>query len=168
MVAHAGGWLIRWWRGLVLVGSCATDRPGLRTGFFGRNPCRLGRHRRGAACERHPPFLKGVVATLVPPPHVPGETLGPIGPGSSDRFLLEGAAWYSTVRRWKRGGTFSEGAAVTGHRSLVDPPMSPFVFFFLFLRVLCAVAPAGVVLRLYPRMYGGCCFIYKAGRKHIS
>ena len=163
VVTHAGRWLIRWWRGLVLVGSCATDRLGLRTGFFGRNPCRLSRHRRGAACGRHPPFLKGVVATLVPPPHVPGETLGPIGPGSSDRFLLEGAAWYSTVRRWKHGGTFSEGAAVMGHRSLVDPLCLLLFSSFLFLWVVCAVAPADVVLRLYHRMFGGCCFIYKAG-----
>ena len=83
-------------------------------------------------------------------------------------FLLEGAAWYSTVQREERGGTSLEGAAVTGHRSLVDPPMSPFLVSFLFFGFVCAAAPACVVLRLYRWLSCGCCFIYKSGRKPVS
>ena len=60
-------------RGLLSVGSF-----GEAAGFFGRNPCRLGRHRRGAASGWHHPFMKGVVATLPLLPRVPGETLGPV------------------------------------------------------------------------------------------
>ena len=56
-------------------------------GFFGRNPCRLGRHRRGAACGWHLPFLKGVVATLRPLPYVLRETLGPVRWSGSQRVL---------------------------------------------------------------------------------
>ena len=39
------------------------------------------------------------------------------------------------------GGASSEGAAVTGHRSLVDPLMSPFVFAFLFFGFVWVLLP---------------------------
>ena len=62
--------------GFGLAGSYGVDRPGLRMGFFGRNPCLFVRHRRGAAFGWHLSFLKGVVGTLHLLPCVPGETLG--------------------------------------------------------------------------------------------
>ena len=65
---------------------------------FRGNTCRLDRHRRVAASRWHLSFLMGVVATLRPLRSVSGETLGPVGPGSSVRFLLQGAAWYSAIQ----------------------------------------------------------------------
>ena len=59
----------------------------------------------------------------------------------------------------------SEGTAVAGHRSLVDPLMSPFVFAFLFFGFVWVLLP---LLHLYRLLYGGCCFIYKAGRNPVS
>ena len=61
----------------------------------------------------------------------------------SGALLLQGAAWYSTVRCYERGGTSSEGGAVAGHHSLFDPPMSSFYFFFSFLWV-CVLLPQHV------------------------
>ena len=55
---------------------------------------------------------------------------------------------------------------------MVDLPLS--ALFFLFLSLLfsfglvCVLMPQHVVLSLYRCLYGGRCFIYKAGRKPIS
>ena len=76
------------------------------------------------------------MATLRLLPCMPGE----LARKASDALLLQGVAWYLMIRCWERDGTFSEGAADTGYRSLVDPPMSPFVFSFLvFESVFAAV-----------------------------
>jgi hypothetical protein len=53
MVAYAGGRQDWWWRGVTLVGLLSIGSPtSCGWGFFRRNPCRLARHRRGAAFGR--------------------------------------------------------------------------------------------------------------------
>ena len=71
VVAHVGGRRDWWHRGFILGGAPVLQIVRwLWTGFFGRNPCRLARHRRGAAYGWHLPFLKGAVATRRPLPSV--------------------------------------------------------------------------------------------------
>ena len=97
---RVGAW---WWAACLvvsrpfLVGLLATDCLGLWIGLQEKSllihptPTRW---RSGS----HLSFLKGVVATLHPLSFLSGETLGPVGPGSSIDSLLEGVALYSSIR----------------------------------------------------------------------
>jgi hypothetical protein len=69
VVAHGA---CSWAASLVVLRPSPCEAPvqqiawGLWIGVFGRNPCRLARHRRGAARGWHHSFLEGVVAGLRP------------------------------------------------------------------------------------------------------
>ena len=143
VVAHVYGCRAWWHRGIVLVGLlCYGSSGGCGLGFFGRNPCRLARHRRGAASGWHLPFLKGVVATRSLLPSVCRGNPRTYGPGSSTRFpswrcclVLDGSALGAC------GGASSEGASIVGHRSLVDPLMFHFLSSFLFFGFVWVLLP---------------------------
>jgi hypothetical protein len=75
---------------------------------------------------------------------VPGKTLGPSSPGNNvSAFVLEGVAWYLTIRCWERGGTSPspEGAMVVGLFCLVDLHPSSFYFFVFFYLGVCLPLP---------------------------
>jgi hypothetical protein len=141
VVAHVGGRQVWWWWGFDLAGFlCIGSFEGCGGVFSGE-------------------ILVGLIDTDAVPP--PGGTIPfwraswlpyvhfPLCARGNPRtiwsgqqriaFLLEGAAWYLTIRCLERGGTFSEGAAVAGRRRLVDLPLSPFCFS---CGHVLAVAPA--------------------------
>ena len=95
------------------------------------------------------------MATLRPLPCVLGETLGPCaGPGS--KRVLSFFKVLLGIRRFDVGAWwyFFGGRNGTGHLSVVDPPMSPFYFFFssfwvcvlLLQLVWCCVCIDGCML----------------------
>ena len=68
------------------------------------------------------------------------------------------------VRCSEHGGTPSVGAAVAGPCSLVNPPMSPFYFFFSFSLGVCLVLPQhGVVMCLYVKFVSVVALFIKRG-----
>ena len=92
---------------------------------------------------------------------VPGETLGPVRWSGQQRLLSFLKVLLGT-RRF--GGTSSEGAAVVGHRSLVNPSMSPFSFFFSFSLGVCLLLPQhSVVLCLYAKVVSVIALFIKRG-----